>query len=80
MKIERYAFEKLTKFFSLFSLKILWKKEQLDWVQTVRNCKMGLDKSVIAKLLERRWEFQQDSNIPHNLKKMVDEMKALIMN
>jgi hypothetical protein len=70
---------------------IIWNAGNLDWVQTVRNCRMGLWKNVVAKLLERRWEVQpdlflgitsgadiKDEKMRH-LYKMVNEIKALIM-
>ncbi|CAL8098796.1 unnamed protein product [Orchesella dallaii] len=70
---------------------ILWNSTNLDWVQTIRHCRMGLRKNVVAKLLERRWEMQpdlfcgittgtdiKDEKMRH-LYKMVDEIKALIM-
>jgi len=37
---------------------IIWSGEDMDWVNTVRSSKMGLQKSMILKQLERRWEFQ----------------------
>lgn len=66
---------------------ILWDSKNLDWVQTIRQCKLGLHKSVIAKMLEKRWEFKQsteeemlscnDEKSIHLLK-MVNDIKALI--
>ncbi len=69
-------------------LQILWDDKNLDWVSAIRQCKLGLQKSVIAKMLEKRWEFTQsteeemlssnDEKSIHLLK-MVNDIKALIL-
>lgn len=72
-------------------LQIVWNIRDLDWVSTVRHCKMGLHKSMILKQVERRPEFQSTApddsthatshmgDRPLHLNKMVDEIKALMM-
>lgn len=71
-----------------FAQQVLWDPKNLDWVMTVRICNLGLQKNVIAKLLERRWEFQPDTEeeLLHKsdeksvqLLRMINEIKALVI-